>query len=198
MVDWTQCADYLRCHPNFHGRERKDFVLVRSAEGSPFFAQFEFLFECDVSFKFGSQIYHKTYSLALIRPSRVLSPTLKDKELGLLRLEPEADTISEFILLASVIRGAHVIPDFSVSPLHVAHIVNDVIDADMFLRVREHFPGRTEGVLMEYPDTSTSQSVSSDSEEDLDLGIHESYLSLFMDDSDPDSEGGDGLESDNA
>lgn len=126
LVTWEYKIDYLHCSPNFHGQARNDFIIVKTAD-KPFFAQLIFLFACLVDTTF--------YPLALILPfdASVGGLTALDQSLQLQHVCAQNRAKAEFISVKSIIRGCVIVTD-SVRPEH--GIVLDVLDTDMFLRVR--------------------------------------------------------------
>jgi hypothetical protein len=129
LVDWKLRIDYLRCNPSFHGRPRFDCVIVFGGDGY-YFAQLLYLF----TYKFGGT----TFPIALIQPFvDVRNLRKKDRELRLHRLRPRSLGDSIFISARSICRGAFLVPALD-HPHEV--IVVDVIDTDMFLRVRSIYP----------------------------------------------------------
>ena len=133
-VTWRLVTDYLCTSPLFHRQPRYDFVLVNAP--TPFFGQLLCVFSCCVN---------KTdYPIALIQLYEVLGPhsrPIQDKQLGLLHVCRKDSKTTEFISLQSVIRGALVVSAES-GTFHDCFIV-DVVDEDMFLRVKHLFPGYT-------------------------------------------------------
>ncbi|KAF9024771.1 hypothetical protein BDP27DRAFT_1248625 [Rhodocollybia butyracea] len=129
-VTWCSEVDLLRSNPNFYKQSRYDFILVKTETGA-MVAQLLYPFICIVG--------EKQYGIALIRPYKVVQRRSRlDKELGLIRLQREAD--SEFISIHSIIRGV-------VSPLVAAEdpqqtdrFLFDVLDGDTTLRMRKLFP----------------------------------------------------------
>ena len=121
------CTDYLRCTPKFFGKPRYDCVLVQTVHKC-IFARILFIF----AIKLGSS-YH---AIVLIQPyDSYLGPRRrKDEELGLFRVGAKPN--SEFIPLRSIIRGALLVQDFD-EEKSGEFIVVDVIDGDMFFRIKE-------------------------------------------------------------
>ena len=76
-----------------------------------------------------------TYNLALVHPLDRPSGTRqqKDVDLQFLRLRARPCKSAEFVFLSSIIRGALVVPDFS---LQGDHFLVDTVDGDIFLRYR--------------------------------------------------------------
>jgi hypothetical protein len=109
-------------------------VLVNAPK--PFFAQLLYVFTCCVN--------ESDYPIALVQPYEVVSRRNRppqDKELGLLRIRREDSRKTEFISLRSVVRGALVTAADS-GMVHDCFVV-DVVDEDMFLQMKELFPGWT-------------------------------------------------------
>ncbi|KAJ3841526.1 hypothetical protein F5878DRAFT_531507, partial [Lentinula raphanica] len=136
LETWHLVTDLLRCNPNFHNRPRYDFVIIRTAHDGPVFAQMRYLFACTVA--------GKPYPIALIQAYRVVhARSSHDKDLGLLRIRK--DRVTELISVQSIVRGAVVLPA-SDNPMKADEmLVWDVLDGDMFLRVKRDFPGYTAG-----------------------------------------------------
>jgi hypothetical protein len=129
MVDWKLRIDYLRCNPSFHGRPRFDCVIVYRGDGY-YFARLLYLF----TYKFQGT----TFPIALIQPYADVHPLRKkDKELRLHRLRPKTRGSSIFISARSIRRGAFLVPALD-HPNDL--IVVDVIDTDMFLRIKSMYP----------------------------------------------------------
>ena len=121
-----------------HWHPRYDAVIVQIAEGHFIFARLHFAFVCEIN--------HKMYALALIEPMDIIQPSATasnlripnlDRDLALCRVRTRRKV--EFIPLRLVVRGALLYPD-----PERAHdyIVVDVVDQDMFLRLKEIFPYR--------------------------------------------------------
>ncbi|KAJ8074178.1 hypothetical protein PM082_012470 [Marasmius tenuissimus] len=139
---WRLVTDYLRCNPSFNGKPRYDFVLFDTPSG-PTFAQLCYVFKCFITSDGGDVT---EYPIALVQGYTVVQQRPRmDKELGLLRLRKQSKT--EFISVRSIIRGALVIGAMeSENPNTWLDVfVIDVVDADMFLRINEYFPGFTKG-----------------------------------------------------
>ena len=136
MVTWRLSTDYLRANPSFHGQPRYDYVLVNASK--PFFAQLLYIFTCSIN--------GNNYPIALIQPYEVVTlrnrPS-QDKELGLLRVQRENAAKTEFISLRTIIRGALLAAAEPDAAYLNDRLVVDDVDEDMFLRVRDLFPGRT-------------------------------------------------------
>ncbi|KAF8157464.1 hypothetical protein K438DRAFT_1910064 [Mycena galopus ATCC 62051] len=134
LDDWSDEADYLRCHPNFHKRPRFDGALVLTPTGN-IFVQLRHVFEVLAN--------GKTYPFALVQPldSPVGQIPAKDKALKLFRARAKPRQASEFIPVRSIIRGAVLVPD---SEKNRDFIVMDVVDGDMFLRLQDMYQARFE------------------------------------------------------
>ncbi|KAK7021668.1 hypothetical protein R3P38DRAFT_3397032 [Favolaschia claudopus] len=117
---WEDEIDYLRCSPSFHSSERYDAALVKTTAGHIFIGE-------------------TTHPFALVQAMDVgIGPrTVKDKALGLYRVRERQRKDCEFISVHSIVRGAFVVPDFS---RRGDFLVVDIIDADMFLRLRGLYP----------------------------------------------------------
>ncbi|KAJ3965203.1 hypothetical protein EV361DRAFT_671744, partial [Lentinula raphanica] len=113
-----------------------DSIIFNAGIGQPIFAQLRYLFLITVA--------DIAYPIALVQPYKVIQArSTTDKDLGLLRVRKQRDT--EFISVRSIIRGAVLIPA-SDDPLKIDEmLVWDALDGDMFLRVKESFPGYTTG-----------------------------------------------------
>ncbi|KAI0371886.1 hypothetical protein BV20DRAFT_992080 [Pilatotrama ljubarskyi] len=130
VVTWRKLTDHLRCNPLFQGAPRHDHILYRVDDQTIGFAQLKFTF-----------IYtfqDTPLPLALVRClDPVRSRSSLDRELGLLRLRPRESL--NFIPVECIVRGALVAKDFGHDGDFLAI---DTVDGDMFLRLRQHFPGR--------------------------------------------------------
>lgn len=87
------------------------------------------------------------YPLALVKaykPIASRSRSRTDKAMGLLRIRKDLNT--ELISLKSVIRGAVVFEASEDSRESEERMVYDCLDGDLFLRIKEHFPGYTDGI----------------------------------------------------
>lgn len=129
-VTWEVATDMLRCNPSFFGKPRHDFVLVHTAMGKYIFTQLIFMFLIEIG--------DKSHPIAYVQPfDGYLGPRrLKDKELNLYRVGRKPRTAAEFIPLESILRGALLIQDFEQGREN-EYIVVDLIDGDLFLRIKE-------------------------------------------------------------
>ncbi|EPQ59880.1 hypothetical protein GLOTRDRAFT_103770 [Gloeophyllum trabeum ATCC 11539] len=127
MVDWQAKTDHLRCSPDFHHHERHDSVIVNTIAGN-IFAKLLYVFTCSTG--------GKVYPLALIQPLDAGAGARRqtDQDLKFHRLRERPRKSSEFISLETVIRGSFIVPDFKTDG---DFFPVDVIDGDMFLRLRE-------------------------------------------------------------
>ncbi|KAI9455219.1 hypothetical protein BJY52DRAFT_1122078, partial [Lactarius psammicola] len=129
-VDWQQYLDYLYCSPGFHGRERHDFVILKTTTGF-IFAQLVFIFTISVA--------ECKYPLCMVRPLDII-PTgqsqVSDRNLRLRRLRARQST--EFFFAQSIVHGAPLIQDFAKLG---DYFVMDIVDhtGDLFLRCDEIF-----------------------------------------------------------
>ena len=87
---------------------------------------------CIVNYK----IDGKSYPTALIQPCDAPTGRLrrKDIDLGFTRVRSRPRDRSEFVSVRSIIRGAVLVPAFDKDG---EYLVMDVLDADMFVRVRK-------------------------------------------------------------
>ncbi|KAJ6510938.1 hypothetical protein C8R45DRAFT_1050416 [Mycena sanguinolenta] len=132
LEHWLDDADFLRCNPCFHNRERYDAALVKTTAGN-IFVRLAFVFTCEVG--------GKIHPFALVRPLDVRTGqrTAKDKALGLHRVRQRERKNCEFISAHSIIRGALLVPDFDKKG---DYFVVDVVDADMYFRLKAMYPER--------------------------------------------------------
>ncbi|KAJ7468650.1 hypothetical protein FB451DRAFT_1340298 [Mycena latifolia] len=133
MDHWADVADYLRCNPHFHGHPRFDAALVKTA-GAEIFVRLIYAFKIELSDK-------NAYRIALVQPldAPIGRISRKDQALKLIRIRAKPRQEAEFIFVRSIIRGAVLAPahdrdgDF---------MVMDVLDGDMFLRLKSMYPDR--------------------------------------------------------
>ncbi|KAF5338294.1 hypothetical protein D9758_015755 [Tetrapyrgos nigripes] len=134
LETWRPEVNWLRCNPSFYGKPRFDFVLFHATEDEFVFAQLLYLFTCRVG--------DGAYPVALVQPYKVVrNRNASDRRLGLLRIRKEAST--EFIPIQSIVQGilAPAVDDSSGS---ADRFVMDVLDGDLFLRMKRLYPGFTE------------------------------------------------------
>ncbi|KAJ7591879.1 hypothetical protein C8J56DRAFT_780963 [Mycena floridula] len=137
-INWKLADNYLRCHPNFHGRAHYDFVLVKTL-GTPFFGELVYMFS--------SIVDEKSYHLALIWPYEVVKHrSHKDRDLGLLRVCQRAGVTSEIISVDTVIRGA-VAVSTGENDHHRDRFIMDLLDEDLFLCIKQLYPGHTDSFV---------------------------------------------------
>ncbi|KAF7353173.1 hypothetical protein MSAN_01504900 [Mycena sanguinolenta] len=132
LEHWLDDADYLRCNPCFHNRERYDAALVKTT-AADIFVRLVFVFTCEIG--------GKVRPFALVQPLDVKTGprTNKDKTLGLHRVRQRERKKCEFISVHSIIRGALLAPDFDKKG---DYFVVDVVDADMYFRLKAMYPER--------------------------------------------------------
>ena len=125
-ADWQQRTDILQCNPNFRGNARFDCAIVQTTNGF-IFAKLVFLFECTIE--------DTPYSFALIHPyDAAIGPRRqKDTDLGFYRVHAKPRQSSEFISVRSIVHGALLVEDFERAG---DHLVMDLVDSDMFLRLK--------------------------------------------------------------
>ncbi|KAF8209353.1 hypothetical protein K438DRAFT_1572521 [Mycena galopus ATCC 62051] len=132
LDDWADETDYVRCSPSFHRHPRFDAAMVLTPTGT-IFVRLICMFQVAVG--------ETTHPFALIQPmdapvGRILA---KDKDLKLFRVRAKPRKDAEFIPVRSIIRGAVLVPDSARSG---DYIVMDVLDWDMFLRLRDMYRAR--------------------------------------------------------
>jgi hypothetical protein len=128
-VDWKAKTDYLRCSPNFYLQEQYDCVIIHNTERD-FFVQLAFIF----TYSFDDVVL----PIALVHPfSEVRTLQNKDKALNLhrMRMRPRGDAM--FISVRSICHGAFLVSENSNNG---DYLVVDVVDTDMFLRIRFMYP----------------------------------------------------------
>ncbi|KAJ6471679.1 hypothetical protein DFH09DRAFT_1253869 [Mycena vulgaris] len=120
LENWMDETDYLRCNPLFYNHARYDTALVKTTGGNVF-------------------IDKKVHPFALVQALDVGTGqrTTKNKALGFHRLRERQRQKSEFISVHSIIRCALLVPDFDKKG---DYLVVDIIDGDMFLRLKEMYP----------------------------------------------------------
>lgn len=128
-VTWQVRTDYLHCNPKFYGKARHDFVTFKTVSGSVF-ARLIYLFVIWID--------EKPYPLALVQAldAYLGPPRSKDQELGIMRVGLKHRSDAEFISVSSIERGACLMQEI-VKGRENEYLVVDVIDGDMFLRVKE-------------------------------------------------------------
>lgn len=127
-VDWRLNEDILHRKDNFHGARRHDCIILQGPDGL-LFARLLMVFTC-----VALGTVHPMALITVYDP--VTRVNWKDRALGFRRVrEPPTTRRSEFIFLSSVIRGAYLV---STHEREGEFYVNDLIDADMFLRLLRH------------------------------------------------------------
>lgn len=135
MADWSLKTDYLRCNENFYGNPRYDCVLVNNSDTGPYFARILLLFTC--------QIEAQEYPIAVVQPFGNVYKHLRrkriDTDFELLRVRQNFRADRQFVSVHTFIRGAVLIPSGDITNDGFPSrdfFVFDVLDPDMFLRVR--------------------------------------------------------------
>ena len=129
-VTWKVVTDYLRCSPKFYNQPCYDFVIINTADGY-IFAQLMLVFTIKIN--------NKDYPIALVRafersvsvPRQIQQ---KDKDLHFLHLQQLKESQMEYVWAQSIVRGTVIVP---ANDLENHSIVFDVLDADMYLWVRD-------------------------------------------------------------
>jgi hypothetical protein len=126
-ITWQENTDHLRCNPNFQKKPRYDCVMINTTKGI-IFAQLIFIFT--------TKIDDTEYPWAFIQPYDAPIGVLTDKKkkLELLRVRAQPRGSAEFVDARSIIRGVPLVPTFERDG---DYFVFDVLDADLFMRVRE-------------------------------------------------------------
>ncbi|KAJ7919809.1 hypothetical protein B0H13DRAFT_1988027 [Mycena leptocephala] len=132
LDNWVGNVDYLRCNPSFHNRPRFDGALVKTVAGD-IFVQLIYVFAISVN--------NEKQCFALVQPLDAPRGALsaKDKALGFYRVRAKPRQASEFIPVRSIIRGALLASD---SSRPGDFLVIDLVDVDMWLRLKQMYPGR--------------------------------------------------------
>lgn len=129
--DWQLGLDRIRCNPSFFGKKREDTVIIDGADGRYLFARLIAVFQLAMP--------QPTEPLALIQYFTPVLPTTWKPATNIGMQVMKEDTKTDFIFLASIIRGSHMIPTFNKKRPR-DFFLNDLIDPDMFLRLLEQFP----------------------------------------------------------
>ncbi|KAJ7622984.1 hypothetical protein B0H17DRAFT_1164466 [Mycena rosella] len=121
LEDWADEADYLRCNPSFHGRPRYDGALVKTPAGE-IFVKLIYMFKIDLG-----------------QPLDVLTGRIsaKDRALKFIRVRERPRQAAEFIFVRTIIRGAVLV---AAGDEDSDHLVMDVVDGDMYLRLKGLVP----------------------------------------------------------
>ncbi|TEB21349.1 hypothetical protein FA13DRAFT_1832638 [Coprinellus micaceus] len=127
---WDIESNIVRCSPDFYNKPRYDAVLIQTTEGM-IFGRLLALFIARPTKK------HKGVPIALILPYDGTFRTNernKDQHFGLHRVRPFPQAKAELFAAQSIIRGGLLIPAYDTD---TDYFVFDVLDGDMFLRMRE-------------------------------------------------------------
>ncbi|EKM49412.1 uncharacterized protein PHACADRAFT_33470 [Phanerochaete carnosa HHB-10118-sp] len=129
-VTWCTLTDYLRCNPNFYGHPRYDGVILDIGNDTVIFGKLLHAFIC--------QIGQDLEPIALVWPldAPVGVHLRKDKHLGLYCVHAKPRIQAEFFSLRPLVRGAVLVED---PDRYGDFFVMDVVDTDMFLRVKAIF-----------------------------------------------------------
>jgi hypothetical protein len=107
----------------------------------PFFARMYYIFSCTPN----HPNLDESFTLALVHAFDVVDEAdcpEEDRYLGVLRLRPKPIAETEFAFVDTIIRGALITP--CGSDPNGDYLLVDVIDHDMFLRIKTLYPGRTD------------------------------------------------------
>lgn len=134
--DATIATDYLRMNASFHSRERFDFGLFSVYGHSFVFAQMVAVL--------GVEVDGTEYLVALILPhdekitGSGRAKQQRDKDLMFYRVRARPRKADSAVVLArTLIRGALLVPDFSEKWPGDDFLVMDVVDPDMWLRMKD-------------------------------------------------------------
>ncbi|KIN98927.1 hypothetical protein M404DRAFT_156407, partial [Pisolithus tinctorius Marx 270] len=129
-MDWWQATDYLWCNPSFHGKHHYDTVLFQLLHSEIAFAHLVFMFLCNIP-DFG------TYQFALVCPYTAninAACSSFDNSFRLTCIKAHPHTVSIFIPIWSIVRGALLYPDPKYKD---EYFVVEHINGDMFHHVNE-------------------------------------------------------------
>lgn len=137
---WRWEPNILRCSPSFYRSPRYDSVMIQTDGGHPLFARLLHLFTVANS----QDPTSARIPLALILPydgQVSQDERQQDKFLGFHRVRPKAKPIPEVVFARWIIRGTLLVPAFGDDEDNVSitadHFVFDILDSDMFLRMRD-------------------------------------------------------------
>ncbi|KAF8516875.1 hypothetical protein JB92DRAFT_3082636 [Gautieria morchelliformis] len=118
--DWNICQDIIRCSPSFHGQPRYDCIIINTEPVT--YACICFLFTCHLDLS-------TSHDMALIQ---FLKPTKWRPQTPWETCQVYGEQDYRFLLLKYIERACHMIPAFGSK--EGLYYLNDLIDADMFLR----------------------------------------------------------------
>ncbi|KAG2045546.1 hypothetical protein BDR06DRAFT_1015537 [Suillus hirtellus] len=121
LVDWQQHMDYLWCNPCFYNAPCFNCVFIQTC-ANVIIGHLLFLFDCPIG--------EDLFPLALVHSFNAHTGMRlrKDGQLNLFRVRAQA----EFFSVRLIIRGALLVHDASLD-----YLVVDMVDTDMFLRMKE-------------------------------------------------------------
>ncbi|KAJ7707650.1 hypothetical protein B0H17DRAFT_1033442 [Mycena rosella] len=130
LDNWMDETDYLRCSPSFYNRPRYDAALIKTTTGN-IFVRLVYVFACKIG--------DKSFPFALVQALDVGigQRSAKDKALHFYRVRERHRQKCEFISVDSIVRGALLAED---PDKKGDYLVVDIVDADMFLRLKEMYP----------------------------------------------------------
>ena len=132
MISWREESDLLRCSPSFFDAPRYDSIIFHDFGDTLTFAKLVFAIVCDLPHS------RDKIPMLLVQPMQQVQRRPMDRELGLYPLKAKPRAQCRFIPLQSLIRGAVLYED----TMRAGHyFAVDVIDSDMFARVRSCFQG---------------------------------------------------------
>lgn len=130
-------TDHLRRNPLFYNEIREDAVIVQEDADTITFAKLLFVFQCSINNDQGP------YSLALVQGYDAFIPRSQrppsDAFLELIRVRAQPRNKPRLIFVDSIVRGAMLA---SANDAPNDYLVVDVVDTDMFSRLRGWSPNR--------------------------------------------------------
>jgi hypothetical protein len=124
LEHFREAHDILRCNPSFHSRPRFDSILLNTTDAP--FGRIEGLFRCRIA---GSSTVYELMLVQALRPCKWHPPTSWD---NCQVVEPAGPLI---IAAKYAVRGALLTDVDLEGGSGKRYIVEDCIDADMFLRM---------------------------------------------------------------
>ena len=134
-ITWKEESNILCVNPSFHNKARYDYALLQidAKQGTFIFAQLLHIFSITVN--------ATTYYMALILPIDEPIPLShinhsRDLKLKQRRLRARHRSKAAFINIELIVRGALLSPAFKEGEQYDEYLVIDVIDEDMWWRMK--------------------------------------------------------------
>jgi len=130
MIDWRLTTDLLRANPDFHHRPRYDYVIIQASDTEVMFAQILYIF--------GVTINNTEEHVALVLPFDETPDRQhceRDEALRFTRVQARHRSKATLVHVESIVRGAVLVKDFEAEHGD-EYIVMDVLDADLWLRMK--------------------------------------------------------------